>query len=161
MKRIYACVLFALVFAIPLSAAAQEAITLRDVDVYAGPSSEFPPVARLAPNSPVRVVGCLGDWSWCDVGFADNRGWVYAADLGYPYQGNRVAIIEYGPRIGLPVVSFSLQAYWDAHFRGRPWYGEREQWVSRVRVQGDRGGRPPEGHAAAPGRAVEGSATVL
>jgi hypothetical protein len=86
----------------------------------------------------------LSDWSWCDVNFADSRGWVYAADLGYPYQNNRMAIIEYGPRLGLPVVAFSLPAYWDAHYRGRPWYRERDVWVNRVHAEVDRGGRPPE-----------------
>src|SRR5213078_1805973 len=91
---------------------------------------------------------------WCDVNFADSRGWVYAADLGYPYQNNRVVIIEYGPRLGIPVVAFSLPAGWDAHYRGRPWYRERDVWVNRVHVQVDRGGRPPEGR---PARAAQSS----
>jgi len=88
----------------PLSANAENAYTLRDVQVFTGPGSEYPPVASLPPNVGVDVAGCLTDWSWCDVSFADQRGWVYAGDLGYPYENNRVAIIEYGPRLRLPVV---------------------------------------------------------
>ena len=76
--------LFALIVStVPVAATAQDAFALRDVDVFAGPSSEYPPVAQLAPGTQVVLAGCLSDWSWCDVTFADNRGWVYAADLGY------------------------------------------------------------------------------
>jgi hypothetical protein len=64
---------------------------------------------------------------------------VYAADLGYAYQNNRVAIIEYGSRLGLPVVAFSLPAYWDAHYRGRPWYRERDVWGAGLKQD-----RPPK-----------------
>ena len=161
MKQTSSRILLALaVAAVPLAASADNAFTLRDAEVYTGPGSEYPPVASLPPNTGVDVAGCLSDWSWCDVNFADSRGWVYAADLGYPYQNNRVAIIEYGPRLGLPVVAFSLPAYWDAHYRGRPWYRERDVWVNRVHAQVDRGGRPPEGRSAPtaqparPGRAT-------
>ena len=148
MKQATSRILFALaVAAIPLSASADNAFTMRDVEVYTGPGSEYPPVATLPPNTAVEIAGCLSDWSWCDINFADSRGWVYAADLGYPYQNNRVVIIEYGPRLGIPVVAFSLPAYWDAHYRGRPWYRERDVWVNRVHAQVDRGGRPPQGRA--------------
>jgi hypothetical protein len=111
----------------------------------------------LPPNTRVDIAGCLSDWSWCDVNFADSRGWVYAADLGYPYQNNRVVIIEYGPRLGLPVVAFSLPAYWDAHYRGRPWYRERDVWVTRVHAQVDHGGRAPEGRPARAAQASPGA----
>jgi uncharacterized protein YraI len=66
----------------------------------------------------------------------------------YPYQNNRVVIVEYGPRLHLPVIAFSLPGYWDSHYRGRPWYRERNQWIGRVHLQGDRGGRPPAARSA-------------
>jgi len=159
MRQASSRILFALaVAAIPLSASADNAFTLRDVEVYTGPGSEYPPVATLPPNTGVDIAGCLSDWSWCDINFADSRGWVYAADLGYPYQNNRVVIIEYGPRLGIPVVAFSLPAYWDAHYRGRPWYRERDVWVTRVHAQVDRGGRPPQGRAAVTAQPSPGTA---
>src|SRR5436309_15090778 len=102
MKQASSRILFALAVAvIPLSASADDAFTLRDVEVYTGPGSEYPPVATLPPNANVDVAGCLSDWSWCDVIFADSRGWVYAGDLGYRYENRRVAIIECGPRINV------------------------------------------------------------
>ena len=122
---------------------------MASVDVYAGPSSEYPRVASLPANTPVHVDGCLADWSWCDVDFSGDRGWVYAGDLGYPYENRRVVILDDGAHLGLPVLSFSLNSYWDAHYRNRPWFAQREDWQRRVSVQGDhRGGQAPAGRAA-------------
>jgi uncharacterized protein YraI len=148
MRQTYRWLGIALLAAWPLAAAAQEAYTLAPADVFAGPSSEYPQVATLPPNTQVHVNGCLSSWSWCDVDFSGDRGWVYATDLGIPFHGDRVAIIDYGPQLGLPVVSFSLVTYWDAHYHGRPWFAERDQWSTRVAVEGTRGGPPPQGHAA-------------
>jgi hypothetical protein len=57
-----------------------------------------------------------------------------------------MAIIEYGPRIHLPVVTFSLGSYWEQHCRSRPFFHEREQWVSRVHIEGSHGGPAPSRH---------------
>jgi uncharacterized protein YraI len=152
--------------ALPAAAFAEDAFTLQQTDIFAGPSSEFPQIASLPPNTEVGVAGCLSDWSWCDVTFANDRGWVWAGDLGYPYQNDRVAIIEYGPRLRLPVVVFSINTYWDAHYRSRPFFRERDVWVSRVHVEGSHGGAPPHGGTrvarpaggAQPGQAPSGQA---
>ena len=149
MRRIIWTACFAIAAAMPLAAAAEEAFTIRPVDVFAGPSSEFPPVAQLPPSYRVELFGCLGDWSWCDVSYAGDRGWIYAADLVVPYQGSRITIIQYGPRIHLRVVSFALIAYWDQHYRSRPFYRERTVWVSRVHIQPNHGGPAPSGRVAA------------
>lgn len=148
MKRVVWAACFAIAAAMPLAAAAEEAFTTNAVDVFAGPSSEYPPIGQLPPNSRVELFGCLSDWSWCDVGFAGDRGWIYAGDLVIPYRGSRVAVIEYGPRIHLHIVSFSLNSYWGAHYRSRPFYRERTQWVSRVHIEPSHGGRPPSGRVA-------------
>ena len=156
MKRAFSMIAFAaLAGAWPLAASADNAFTLRDVEIYTGPGSEYPPVASLAPNTRVDVAGCLSDWSWCDVILAGMRGWVYAGDLGYPYENRRASIVEIGPRVHIPVISFSLPAYWDAHYRGRPWYRERDVWVNRVHAQVEHGGRPPEGRAARSGPSAQ------
>lgn len=152
----------AIAAAIPLNAVAQEAVTVRDTDIFAGPSSDFPSVAHLSPNVSVNVAGCLSDWSWCDVSFSSDRGWVYAADIAAVYEGRPIVIIESGPRIHLPVETFSLVTYWDQHYRSKPFYGERQQWVSRVNVEGGHGGPPPAGHeriAQRPGE-VQGGASA-
>lgn len=153
MTYLYRWMLIALVAGTPLAAnAVQQGFTVRDTEVFAGPSDEFPPVGVLGANSGVNIVGCLRDWSWCDVIFSRYRGWVYAADLAVPYHNDRVVVIERGPQIGpalgLVVLAFSLNTYWDRHYRSEPWYREREQWARRVRVEGDHGVPPPRGRAA-------------
>lgn len=153
MRHAYRWVLIAALMALPLAAAAQQAFTIRAVEVFAGPSSQYPLVATLPPNAGVRITGCLGDWSWCDVIFSNYRGWMYAADLAVPYQNDRVVVVDYGPQLSLTVVTFSLHTYWDRHYRGQPWYREREQWASRVQIEGDRGGPPPKGRSSQAERA--------
>ena len=122
-------------------AGAQDAYTSRPMNVRAGPNREYPLVAQLGEGAPLDVHGCLSDWSWCDVSFDDNRGWIYAGGVSFVYQGGRVPLYSYGPNLGLPIITFSLLTYWDNYYRGRPWYGQRDSWTHRRM-----GGRPePQG----------------
>jgi uncharacterized protein YraI len=105
------------------------AYTSGPVYLYAGPSGDYPVVSSLGAGAPVTVMGCVSDYSWCDVALPDMRGWVYAAYLSYPYQGQYVPLQGYGPVIGLPVIGFSVGTYWDRFYRNRPWYGERDRWA--------------------------------
>ena len=123
--------LASLLVAIPFATSAQEAFTTRTVNVRAGPDTTYPAVATLGGGAPVEVMGCLDDWSWCDVVFGYNRGWVYAPYLTYVYQGARVPFYSYAPSFGIPIVAFSLGSYWDRYYRGRPWYGRRDYWERR------------------------------
>jgi uncharacterized protein YraI len=123
---------FALV--LPLAAAAQQAFTRGAVNLRAGPSGDYPMVARLAPGQPVDVVGCTSGYGWCDVVLPDGgRGWVWSRSLDYAYQERRVPLATYGAVIGVPIVTFVIGSYWADYYRDRPWYGDRRWW----------GGRPP------------------
>lgn len=132
-----------LLFAVSVAASAQEAFTTRSVNVRAGPDTSYPAVAVLGSGTPVEVMGCLDDWSWCDVVFADNRGWVYSPYLSYVYQGSRVPFYSYAPTFGIPIVTFSVGPYWDRYYRGRPWYGRRDFWERRAPVHVRPAGPPP------------------
>jgi uncharacterized protein YraI len=123
--------LAAFVCAIPSVALAQEAYTNRTANVRAGPDQTYPVVAQLPPGAGLQVMGCIDGYSWCDVVFGDNRGWVYAGSLSYPYQNRRVPILGYGPTIGIPIITFSIGNYWDSYYRGRPWYRNRGYWIDR------------------------------
>ena len=127
------------------------AYTSGPVDLYAGPSGDYPVVSQIGPGVPVTVMGCVSDYSWCDITVPGLRGWVYAGYLSYPYQGGYVPLTDYGASIGLPIVAFSLGAYWGSFYRDRPWYGERDRWAH---VPPDERRRPPEqpGWHGAPGR---------
>src|SRR6185437_2171977 len=137
-------------------ASAQDAYTSRPVNVRAGPDREYPLVARLDAGAPLDVHGCLEDWSWCDVSFEDSRGWVYAGGVSFVYQGGRVPLYSYGPRLGLPIITFSLRTYWGDYYRGRPWYAQRDTWSHRTFPPHARpserphAGRPPVSYGRPP-----------
>ena len=133
-------------------ASAQDAYTSRPMNLRAGPNREYPQVAQLDAGAPLDVHGCLDDWSWCDVSSDDNRGWIYAGGVSFVYQGQRVPLYAYGPHLGLPVITFSLGAYWGSYYRGRPWYAQRDTWSHRTlpphqRPRGQQfAGPPPDRH---------------
>jgi uncharacterized protein YraI len=125
---------------------AQNAMTSDSADVYAGPDGSYPEVAQLDPDTPIQVMGCLNDWSWCDVAFEGNRGWLYSPDITYQYQGGYVPLYAYAPGLGVPVVAFSFDAYWGSYYDDRPFFEQREQWAHRtVHHQRPPGPRPSSG----------------
>jgi uncharacterized protein YraI len=143
-------------------ASAQNAYTARPMNVRAGPNRDYPLVAQLGAGESLDVHGCLSDWSWCDASFDDSRGWIYAGGLSFVYQGERVPLYTYGPRLGLPIIAFSLLSYWDDYYRGRPWYSQRNVWVHRrlpphLRPPGRTRAGPPQVPQA--GRPVGGRPT--
>jgi uncharacterized protein YraI len=116
---------------VPALALAQTAYTNRGVNMRAGPNQEFPLVTYLGAGVPVYVNGCIEGYTWCDVTVGNERGWVYADYLSYPYNNQPVTVISGGPWIGLPIISFSIGPYWDNYYRYRPWYGNRYRYYDR------------------------------
>ena len=103
-----------------MASAQSQAYTTSPVNLYAGPAQDYPVVSQLPAGVPVAVMGCVSGYTWCDVAIQDQRGWVYAGYLNYPYQGNNVQLLNYGTAIGLPIVTFSIGTYWGSYYRGRP-----------------------------------------
>lgn len=113
-----------LLVTLPFAAAAQNARAARWVNLRAGPAQDYPLVARYGPNAPLVVQGCTDGFAWCDVIGPDNaRGWIYGGNISYPFQQAYVPIINFGPQIGVPIVTFAVGAYWGSYYRDRPWYG--------------------------------------
>ena len=121
----------ALLFSISCGALAENAITNEPASVRAGPDDSYPEVAQLDADAPIQVMGCLDDWSWCDVTFDGNRGWMYSPDITYEYQGGYVPFYTYAPAFSIPVVSFTVDAYWGRYYHDRPWFRDRDQWAHR------------------------------
>lgn len=121
----------ALFSALTSVAQAQEAFTAKYVNLRAGPSREYPQVAVLPPNVRLRVYGCLSNYSWCDVQAGPNRGWLYAGNINYPYRNTYEPILGYGSVLGIGVIGFFVGDYWNAHYRHRPWYPDRDRWIHR------------------------------
>jgi uncharacterized protein YraI len=148
-SRWFSCIVAvaAALWLFPGAASAQQtAYTAKPVNLRAGPAADYPVVSQLPGGIPVTVMGCISGYSWCDVAVPNLRGWIYAGNLTYPYQGGNVPLITYGPTIGLPLVTFSLGAYWGSYYRGRPWYADRDRWAHRPPP------RPGWGHYPGHGR---------
>lgn len=155
------CIGFLGLTALSGTAAAQsEAYTNAPANLRAGPAPDYPLVAAIPAGTLVSVIGCLGDYSWCDVALPGVRGWIYAGRLSYPYEGGDVAVLDYGAWIGYPVVTFALVPYWDHFYRNRPWFNDRDRWMHRAEPRLGPGGIPPgRGHpqiGQAPAGAVGG-----
>ncbi|MCB4767819.1 SH3 domain-containing protein [Ancylobacter sp. Lp-2] len=108
-----------------------------NVNLRAGPGTDYPAVVVLGAGTPLSIFGCLDTYSWCDVDWRGYRGWVAAAYLEYDYRGRRVEFPSYAPMIGVPIIGFSVDNYWGRYYRDRPWYGDRYRWGSPP------GRRPP------------------
>ncbi|OOG48036.1 hypothetical protein B0E50_11530 [Rhodanobacter sp. C01] len=112
---------------------AQDGYVTGNVNLRAGPDPSYPLVDQLPAGTGVSVQGCTSGWEWCDVINANdgNRGWIAGNFIQYEYQDQPVLLSDYGAEIGVPIVAFSIGLYWDNYYRGRPFYGEREQWYRR------------------------------
>lgn len=104
---------------------AYTASVIATVNMRAGPSTEYPPVALLDTGTFVEVYGCEDGYNWCDVQVGANRGWVDAAYLVAQSPSGPVVIADAGLLLALPIIAFSFGAYWDTWYRARPWYGRR------------------------------------
>jgi uncharacterized protein YraI len=101
------------------------------VDLYAGPDPGYPTIAQLPAGTAVSIQGCTAGWGWCDVITAGVRGWVAGTFVQYTYQNQPVYVADYGARIGIPIVTFSIAAYWGSYYVNRPFYRNRDYWYGR------------------------------
>ena len=126
-KLFGATVLGAALFA-PVAANAAVAYLTDSTSLRAGPGRDFPRIERLPSNVRVELYGCIDRFDWCDVRVGRMRGWVDGDDLTVPWRGRRVGIIEYGPRLSLPLISFRIDNYWDEHYRRHTFYRDRDRY---------------------------------
>ena len=111
--------------------AAETATITSSVNVRSGPDRSLPTVTWLMGGTRVSVVGCVANWSWCDVIAGRDRGWVYSRYLSMPFQGTAVAIADGGPKLGLPAIDFDLGPYWDEHYPRRLFFPQKANWQAR------------------------------
>lgn len=101
---------------------------VRQTWLRTGPDSRYPALRRLGRNVRIGVHGCLRDWSWCDVSFQRDRGWIPGRDIAATYQGRRRNINQVAPYLGIGFISFSFTTYWDENYRDRTFYRDRQRW---------------------------------
>lgn len=142
MKTLLAAAVLAGAVAAPAGTAnaSERAVATTDVNLRAGPSTEYPVVDVLVAGERLRVFGCLQTRSWCDVRFRGQRGWIssnYIALTGGNYSGRQ----DFDP-YSSPVITFSVDSYWGDHYRSRNFYGDRDRFRGhRDRDRGHRGDR--------------------
>ncbi len=125
MKRLLALAICGWLLALSAPALAGSAYIGINLVLRSGPDIGYPPVMTLPAGTYVEVHGCLSDYTWCDVEIQAWRGWVAGTYLQSYYNGGWVYLPAYGPRIGVPVVTFVIGTYWDRHYRHTSWYRER------------------------------------
>jgi uncharacterized protein YraI len=115
------------------SAAQPVAVATADVNLRAGPGTQYPAVAIIPYGDSVSLFGCTSAFTWCDIAWGNARGWVAAAYLQVIYRGAPV-VVDAGiaPRIGVNVVVFNRD-YWARHYVGRPWSRDWNVYVTRSR----------------------------
>ena len=113
----------------PFAANAAVGYITDDVTLRAGPDTDFPRIDVLDEGTRVRVMGCIDGFEWCDVIAHGERGWVSGDYLELAYEGRNVYLYDYGPRLGIPIISFSLGSYWGNHYRHYPWYDRRDYYA--------------------------------
>jgi len=110
------------------AAQAYTGYVVRSANLRTGPDAGYPRIVTLPAGATVDIFGCIEDWSWCDVQWRGERGWISGGLIDYDYSGNRVGIYDYGPQLGLPILAFAFDTYWSSYYRDRNWYRERDRW---------------------------------
>ncbi|AEO46857.1 SH3 type 3 domain-containing protein [Rhodospirillum rubrum F11] len=119
------------------------------VRMRAGPGTDFPAVVVVPAAVGLDIIGCLAGYTWCDVIWGANRGWVSGNYLRARPRGIPVPLIQGPPP---PVVVFDFPVYWADHYREKPFYARQEQWRPRGPAQAAPAPQPPPERPASPQR---------
>lgn len=128
MKRSLTTLSAVLLTSIAVPALAQNAEVTTDLNMRAGPGTQYPVITTIPDGRGVNIYGCESGLNWCDVSWRGNRGWVYSDYLEYSYGNRTRPVPDWGARIDLPVISFAFGDYASRHYRGMPWYDDRDRW---------------------------------
>ena len=91
------CILLAIAGPGHAVAAEPNAYPISNVNLRAGPGTDFPVILTVQAQAPISILGCLGDYTWCDVVFGDDRGWMRSIYLSGFYQGYYYPLRDYAP----------------------------------------------------------------
>ena len=131
MKRTLWSLVTALLLIFPAMAFAADGYVTGNVNLRAGPDSQYPVIQVIPVGAPISIQGCTAGWGWCDVIVGPNRGWVAGTYIQYMYNNQPVYVTDYGAQIGIPIVSFVIGTYWGNYYANRPFYRDRTRWYSR------------------------------
>jgi uncharacterized protein YraI len=82
------------------------AMAATDLNVRAGPGTEFQVVGMLGAGQPVAIRGCMEASKWCVVDTGSGDGWVYSDYLVADVSGSQVVITERPAALAVPTVTY-------------------------------------------------------
>ncbi|HEY4199787.1 MAG TPA: SH3 domain-containing protein [Devosiaceae bacterium] len=127
-SAIVAGLLLVLIGASAARAAEIDVVSTTTVNLRAGPAVSFPAVSYIPAGSHLVLYGCVAGYSWCDISWGRERGWVAATYLTTLYRSAPIPITGIAAaRIGIRVVAFDA-GYWQRYYVGRPWYPRRRYY---------------------------------
>ena len=132
------------------AAAADSGYVTANLNLRAGPGFDYPAVVTMRAGDGVTIYGCLSGWSWCDIDWRGNRGWAAGRYLQVMYQSHRRPITIYGVDLGLPFITFSVDSYWNDHYRSRGFYKQRSRFDHMPPPNGGQPGGPPPANGNPP-----------
>jgi uncharacterized protein YraI len=115
--------------ALAAPASALDAQVSTDLNMRMGPGTRYPVVDTIPQGREVRVYNCVDGYDWCDVRWGRDRGWVFADYLRFRRDGNWRTVPDWGARVDLPIISFSLGDYAHRHYRGTRYYDRIRNWA--------------------------------
>jgi uncharacterized protein YraI len=143
-------------FLAPSLAQAAQGVIVQATALHAGPDDQYPPVDEIQAGANVDVNGCLTGFTWCDISFQQDRGWVTGQDLEILFQSRRVRITEATPDV-VPFVAFEFNSYWQQNYPNRPFYRDRDRYAS-ITINITNGKTDAGGGGNASGGAIAGKA---
>lgn len=82
--------------------------TTANVNMRTGPSTSYPVVTVLPQNASLTANGCNASYTWCDVSYAQYRGWVSASYIYATTGGNTVIVSSStAPTLGVAVINYN------------------------------------------------------
>lgn len=112
----------AVTLALSGAALAAGSVVTGDVNMRAGPGTEYAVIVTLPAGARTEIFGCVEGRTWCDAAWGRYRGWVASAYLAVSYAGAPAPIVRIPVAVAPPVVVFRPDTYYAAHYAGRSWY---------------------------------------
>jgi uncharacterized protein YraI len=130
--------------ALPAVAQSRPAIayTTANLNMRAGPGTNYPVIATVPRGGGVTIFGCTADFGWCDAAFTNVKGWVSGKYLSYGGEG-----IYYGRPIPSAGINLGVQRY----YRDYPIYAEGPAYRGGPVYKGDPPYDPPYAPPVEPG----------
>jgi len=94
-------------------AAALAYVSASALNLRIGPGTNYETITSLPQGTPVAIYGYGSRGRWCDVAVDDLRGWVWC---GYLDSGVTGPILTWGPVLGLSLLAYSYDDYYDRYY---------------------------------------------